>query len=203
MVQCVDRSAKRDFHRDGILFVFYTVLPQVILSDIATNMCDKEPGDETGMHIAYYCLLCAYIIMCTHTRNTHAWTHMRAHTHIPLATSPTKKRRVQKKSRAEGQWRRLWSRLWHSSVKRRRGNEKNEEERWQNKTELEEKRRREDQEHEMRMMRMLGQMFRVTATTGSTNLMIYHHSMIVMINYHIHLWHYVLLNCYCYTCTYI
>ena len=33
------------------------------------------------------------------------------------------------------------------------------EERWKKETELEEKRRREDQEHEMRVMQMLGQMF--------------------------------------------
>ena len=37
--------------------------------------------------------------------------------------------------------------------------QKNEEERWQKEIELEEKRRKEGQEHELRMMRMLGQMF--------------------------------------------
>ena len=29
MSQCVDRSAKHDFHRDGIMFIFYTGLPHV------------------------------------------------------------------------------------------------------------------------------------------------------------------------------
>ena len=42
--------------------------------------------------------------------------------------------------------------------------QKSEEERWQKEIELEEKRRREDQKHEMRMMRLLGQMFQSSSS---------------------------------------
>lgn len=38
--------------------------------------------------------------------------------------------------------------------------QKREEDRWQRDVELEEKRRREDQEHDIRMMRMLGELFK-------------------------------------------
>jgi hypothetical protein len=75
--------------------------------------------------------------------------------YTPLATPPTKKWKVQKRSRAERTVEKAMESFMtyqHEAEERYQRNE----ERWQKEIEVEEKRRKEDQEHEMRMM---GQMF--------------------------------------------
>lgn len=96
-------------------------------------------------------VLCAYVIklLCT-----------LSHSHIhPLATPPTKKRKVQKRSRAERTVEKAMESFMAYQREAEERYQRNEEERWQREIEMEEKRRKEDQEHEMRMMRMMGQMF--------------------------------------------
>ena len=101
-------------------------------------------------------------------------TYMDAHTHTNTPANPPRKRRkVEKKSRAE----KAMEKAVESFAKHQREAEerfqKYEEERWTRETELEEKRRREDQEHEIRMVQLLGQMFQgrnyhsLAANTGT------------------------------------
>ena len=81
------------------------------------------------------------------------------HTPTPLATPPRKKPRLQKKSKAE---KAIDKAMESFIVYQREADEqyqKYEEERWQKDIELEEKRRREDREHDVRIMQMLGSMF--------------------------------------------
>ena len=96
-------------------------------------------------------VLCTYIIklLCT-----------RSHSHIhPLATPPAKKRKVQKRSKAERTVEKAMESFMAYQREAEEKYQRNEEERWQREIEMEEKRRKEDQEHEMRMMRMMAQMF--------------------------------------------
>ena len=78
---------------------------------------------------------------------------------LTIANPPSKKRKVEKKSRAE----KAMEKTVDAFVKYQREAEerfqKSEDERWKKETDLEENRRREDQQHEMRMLQMLGQMF--------------------------------------------
>ena len=75
------------------------------------------------------------------------------------APPPSKKRKVLKKNKAE----KMMDKAIESFITYQQETEeryhKYEEERWKKEIELEEKRRRDDQEHEMRMMAMLGRMF--------------------------------------------
>ena len=79
------------------------------------------------------------------------YTHI--HTHTPLAP-PKKKQRREKKSKAE----KVMESTMNAFMKYQLEAEKRDEERWQKEMEIEEKRRKEDQQHELHMMQILGQM---------------------------------------------
>ena len=104
------------------------------------------------------------------------------HTHTHPATPPTKKRKVQKRSNVERAVEKAMESFMAYQWEAEERYQKNEEERWQKEIELEEKRRREDQEHEMRMMRMLGQLFQGSSYHRQYEFDCYH-STIVIIGY--------------------
>jgi len=76
-----------------------------------------------------------------------------------LAIPPTKKRRIQKKSKAEKAMEKAVESFMSYQRAAEERYQERDNERWKEANELEERRRKEDQEHDMRMMRMLGEMF--------------------------------------------
>ena len=94
-----------------------------------------------------------YILTYSHTHtHTHTRTHSYARTHL---APPKKKQKREKKSKTE----KIMENT-SSFIKYQAEAEKREEERWRKEMELEETWRREDQQHELHMMQMLGQMHR-------------------------------------------
>ena len=88
----------------------------------------------------------------------HACTHTHTYTHT-LGNPPNKKRKIEKKSRAEKAMERAMESFVKYQTEAAEIFKKDEEERWKKECELEEKRRQEDKQHEIRMMQMLGHMF--------------------------------------------
>ena len=131
---------------------------------------DKEPGDETGVgeskcNNIFNLLLCYVHMLQTPKNPFNLVTCMYTHTHktyMPrpsLAIPPTKKPRIQKKSKAEKALEKaMESFMTHQQAAEERY-QKQDNEHWKEANELEERRRKEDREHDMRMMMMLGEMF--------------------------------------------
>ena len=71
----------------------------------------------------------------------------------------SKKRKIEKKSRAEKNIDRAIDAFIAYQSEAEERFQKQEEERWKKEMELEEKRRKEDREHELRMLQMMGQIF--------------------------------------------
>ena len=84
------------------------------------------------------------------------YTDAHTHTHVHLASPPRKKRKAEKKSKADKTIEK--ASLRSINAKQRRFKTYNEE-RWRREMEVEDKRRQDKQEHEMRMMRMMRDMF--------------------------------------------
>ena len=78
---------------------------------------------------------------------------------ITKANPPSKKRKIEKTRAEKGMERAIETFIKYQNQAEERFR-KYEEKRWKKETELEDNRRRQDQEHEMRMMAILGQMFR-------------------------------------------
>ena len=72
---------------------------------------------------------------------------------------PSKKAKTEKKTRAEKGLERAMDTFLKYQMEAEERHAKQEEERWQKEMEFEEKRRLENQEHELRMMKLLGRMF--------------------------------------------
>ena len=136
------------------------VLPEEIDTN-AEDSSDGKPGDESGhkyvtlLHCHTHSTLCSkhdciftfYVHLCTYAYTRLSQTHT-------LLVPPKKKQRREKKSKAE----KTIESAMNLFIKYQTEAEKRDEERWKKEMELEEKRRKEDQQHELRVMQMLGQM---------------------------------------------
>ena len=118
---------------------------------------------------------------CTHTHtHTHAHTHMYAHIHTWAHThtpGPTKKRKVEKKNKTEKAMEMTLDAFMKYQVKAEERFQQREEERWKRETELEDKRNKEEHQHEMHMMEMLGRCYNQDHTHNPT-----HHTALTMIH---------------------
>lgn len=90
--------------------------------------------------------------VCTHTPTKHTMSTP------SLAIPPTKKRRIQKKNKAEKALEKAMESFMTYQQAAEERYQKQDNNRWKEANELKERRRKEDREH-MRMMMMLGEMF--------------------------------------------
>ena len=114
-------------------------------------------------------------MLCTHAASSQNPFNVKIHltlshvcTHTPtkltmsipsLAIPPTKKQRIQKKNKAEKALEKAMESFVTYQQAAEERYQKQDNDRWKEANELEERRRKEDREHDMRMMMMLGEMF--------------------------------------------
>ena len=97
-------------------------------------------------------------IMHTHTHTICMPLVICTRTHTLLAAPPSKKQKKEKKSKVEKAIEKTINVFMKSQADAEERFQKREEERWKKEMELEEKQRREDRQHQLQMMQMLGQM---------------------------------------------